>query len=160
MFFVVDGFSWSPCAAHFLHKHFFGRKWDAWISIEVSLQQQRTEKKMKVAPVGFTKVKSEEMKPTSELAKWLSFLFAFHHLFSHFFNCYCNLMKRSTEVKDSWGAVGVVDVIIFLNGACANMAEFTRNCHPVKSFCGSSWVASQNGFHWNRPIVYYTSEPI
>ena len=28
-------------------------------------------------------------------------------------------------------------------------SELTRLCHPVQSFCESSWVASQNGFHCN-----------
>ena len=37
------------------------------------------------------------------------------------------------------------------NGArqCANTSSFTRFWVAVQSFCGSRWVASQNGFHWN-----------
>ena len=36
-----------------------------------------------------------------------------------------------------------------LCGACANTSYFTRFCNPVQSICGSSWMASENGFHWN-----------
>ena len=34
------------------------------------------------------------------------------------------------------------------NGACAHASYLTQNCHPAQSFCGQSWAASQNGFHW------------
>ena len=29
-----------------------------------------------------------------------------------------------------------------------NVPKLTQSIHPAWSFCGQSWVASQNGFHW------------
>ena len=33
-------------------------------------------------------------------------------------------------------------------------------CHPALSFCGQSWVTSQNGFHWILDTMMHTHAPL
>ena len=52
-------------------------------------------------------------------------------------------------ILGSWSSMGPVRI---------RHTSFTRFWMAVQSFCGSRWVASQNGFHWNLDTTTYCAQ--